>query len=259
MNAVHLDRRGKALWITIDRPQKRNALNDEVFAGIEAGLAESRSDPQIAAVVLTGAGDKAFCSGADLDPEKSAFARGLAQERQPGGVAFRALLEHPKPIIARVNGLCLAGGMGLLAVADLAIAAPDARFGLPEVKVGVFPMMVAAILIHRLGIRDRDLMELALLAEPVDAERAERMGLINAIVERDALDSTIDQMVEQLALKSPTAIRLGKYAVRQMRSMPPAQALAYAESQIRLLGLTEDAREGVAAFAEKRPPKWTGR
>ena len=257
--SVHLDCRGKAMWITIDRPQKRNALNDEVFAGIEEGLAAAKADPQISAVVLTGAGDKAFCSGADLDPDKSAFARGMARERQPGGVVFRSLLEHPKPIIARINGLCLAGGMGLLAVADLAVAARDARFGLPEVKVGVFPMMVAALLVHRLGIRDRDLMELSLLAEPIDADAAQRMGLLNFVVERGELDLNVERMVEQLALKSPTAIRLGKYSVRQMRSMAAEQALAYAETQIRLLGMTEDAREGIAAFAEKRSPKWTGR
>ena len=255
---VRVERRGAALWITIDRPEKRNAMNDAVLDAIRAGLAEAQADPQVTAVVLTGEGDKAFCSGADLNPDRSPFAQGLGQARQPGGEAFRALLHCPKPVIARVNGICLAGGMGLLAAADFAVAADDARFGLPEVKVGVFPMMVAALLIHRLGLRDRDLTELALLGEPVSAERALAMGLLTRIVPRGELDAAVDAMVAALAERSPTALRLGKYALGQMREMGGEQALAYAEAQIRLLGLTDDAREGIAAFAEKRRPNWSG-
>jgi methylglutaconyl-CoA hydratase len=258
-SAVKIERRGRALWITIDRPERRNALNDEVFAGIREGVAEAEADEAIVAVVLTGSGEIAFCSGADLDPDRSAFARGLAQTGHPGGAAFRALMRCAKPVIARINGACLAGGMGLLASADLVIAADHARFGLPEVKVGVFPMMVAALLIHRVGIGGSDLRELSLLGDPVDAGRARAMGLITSVVPAAGLDAKVEEMVATLAERSPTALRLGKHAMDQMRGMTGEAALAYAETQIRLLGMTEDASEGILAFSQKRPPQWTGR
>lgn len=251
-------RKGAALWLTIDRPERRNALNDDVFDGIAEGLAQSEADDSIRAIVLTGSGDRAFCSGADLDPKNSAFAREIANPKHRGGQIFRAIMNHEKPVIARVNGACMAGGMGLLAVADLAIASSEARFGLPEVKVGVFPMMVAALLLHRVGIRDRDLCELSMTGDPVDAERAREMGLITRVVEPAKLDEVVDHLVHTISERSPTALRMGKHALGQMRAMQPEAAMAYAEAQIRLLGLTKDAQEGVLAFSEKRPPNWTG-
>jgi enoyl-CoA hydratase/carnithine racemase len=257
--ALKIERRGAALWMTIDRPEKRNALNDEVFAGINKALQMSEADEAVRALVITGSGDKAFCSGADLDPNNSAFAKGLAEPRHPGGQTYRALMNHPKPVIARINGACMAGGMGLLAAADLVVAADHARFGLPEVKVGVFPMMVDALLIGRVGLSDRDLCELSFLGDPIDAQRALAMKLITRVVPAAQLDAEIDGMLETIATRSPTALRMGKFAIGQMRGMTGEAALAYAETQIRLLGLTEDAREGVLAFSEKRSPNWTGR
>lgn len=257
--ALRIERRGAALWLVLDRPERRNALNDEIFAGIREGLAVSEADETIRAVVITGSGDNAFCSGADLDPDRSAFARGLAEPRHPGGQAFRALMVHSKPVVARVNGACMAGGVGLLAAADLAVAASHARFGLPEVKVGVFPMMVAALLIHRVGLADRDLCELSLVGEPIDARRALDIGLVTRVVEPEQLDAEVDGLVETIASRSPTALRMGKHALEQMRGMSGEAALAYAETQIRLLGLSQDAQEGILAFSQKRSPNWTGR
>lgn len=257
--ALKIEQRGAAVWLTIDRPERRNALNDEVFAGILEGLARSEADDAIRAVVITGSGDRAFCSGADLDPDRSAFALGIAEPKHRGGQVFRAILAHEKPVIARVNGACMAGGFGLLAVADLAIASTEARFGLSEVKVGLFPMMVAALLIHRVGIADRDLCELSFTGDPIDAHRAREMGLVTRVVEPHALDEAVDALVATLAQRSPTALRMGKHAMGQMRAMTPEAALAYAEAQLRLLALCEDAREGVQAFSEKRLPQWTGR
>jgi methylglutaconyl-CoA hydratase len=256
---VKVDKRGAALWITIDRPERRNALNDEVFAGIQAGLEQAGAADDVAAVVLTGSGEVAFCSGADLDPDRSAFARGLSQTGHPGGAAFRALMRSAKPVVARINGACMAGGMGLLACADLSVAADHARFGLPEVKVGVFPMMVAALLIHRVGLSGGSLRELSLLGDPVDAERARGMGLVTRVAPGAGLDAAVEEVVATLAQRSPTALRMGRHAMEQMRGMSGDAALAYAETQIRLLGLSEDAREGVLAFSEKRAPQWTGR
>lgn len=256
---VQVEKKGAALWVSIDRPERRNALNDDVFRGIAAALHMSEADDGVRALVLTGTGDKAFCSGADLDPGNSAFAKGLSEPRHIGGDTFRALIAHPKPVIARINGVCMAGGMGLLASADIAIAVDHARFGLPEVKVGVFPMMVAALLMHRVGVSDRNLCELAFLGDPVDAKRALRMHLVTRVTAPDVLDEAVAAAVETIALRSPTALRMGKHALGAMRCMSGEAALTYAETQIRLLGLSEDAREGIQAFSEKREPKWTGR
>lgn len=256
---LKIERRGTALWLVIDRPERRNALNDEVFAALKSAVAQSQSDDTIRSLVITGSGDRAFCSGADLSTDRSAFARELAQPRHAGADAFRTILEHPKPVIACINGACMAGGMALLAVADIAIAAEEAKFGLPEVKVGVFPMIVSALLMHRLGIADRDLCELSMIGEPIDAARALEMKLISRVVPRSELEEQTARIAEALADRSPTALRLGKAALGRMRSMAPDAALAYAEAQIRILGLSEDAQEGVRAFSEKRAPNWTGR
>ena len=254
--AVLSEMRGAALWLTIDRPDRRNALNNDVFNGLQEGLARSAGDPAVHAVVITGSADKAFCAGGDLDPDRSPAAAATQGERHPAGLAFQALLEHAKPVIARVNGACLAGGMGLLAAADLAVAAPHASFGLPEVKIGLFPMMVASLLIHRVGISDRDLCELSLLGDPVDARRAVGMRLITCVAEEGELDVEVERLVATLASRSPNALRAGKAALSNMRSLPPLQSLVFAEEQIGLLGQSSDAREGILAFSQKRAPAW---
>lgn len=252
------ERRGRALVLTIDREAKRNALSGDVVEGMAQGLKIANADPEIVAVVLTGAGDRAFCAGADLDPKSAPFRMDAGATRLAYADLLRAMIASDKPIIARVNGACMAGGMGLLGVADIAIASDTAKFGLPEVGIGVFPMMVAAILQNRLHIPARKLTELCLTGDPVTAAEALDLGLVNALAPYADLDAAVDAMVEKLASRSPTALRLGKRAMTAMLGMDWDAALAHAESQIRLVALTEDAREGLASFAEKRAPKWTG-
>src|SRR6185503_853574 len=256
-NSVLLEKRGQALWITINRPEKRNALNSEVIAGIVRGYRDAHDDPAIRVIVLTGAGDKAFCAGADLQNTGGAFAMDFARPNVDYADLLRLSQNATKPAIARVNGVCMAGGMGLLCMTDMAIAADQAIFGLPEVKVGVFPMQVLSLL---QAIAPRRLVsEWAITGEPFDAKTAQQAGLLNHVVTQLELDARLDWLIGRIVDKSPTAIRRGKYAMRAIASMSFDESIAYTESQIALLAMTEDGKEGLKAFSEKRKPSWTGR
>jgi len=253
---VLLERKGQVFWITINRPEKRNALHAGVIALLREGLRQAHADPSVRAIVLTGMGDKAFCAGADLQPGK-----GFAFDFAKPGVDYADLMRDAQhatlPIIARINGACMAGGMGLLCMTDMAVAADHALFGLPEVKVGVFPMQVLSLL-QRL-VPPRIAREWALTGEPLSAAEVQRAGLLNYVVPAAELDAKTEWLLDRLADKSPTAIRRGKYAWRAIEAMSFDQAIAYTESQIALLTMTEDAREGLAAFNARRKPVWTGR
>lgn len=255
-DAVLLERRGAAFWITINRPDKRNAINAEVVQGIREGYAQAHAHPDVRVIVLTGAGDKAFCAGGDLQPDKG-FVFDHAQPHVPYADMLREAHQATLPSIARVNGVCMAGGMGLLCMTDMAVASEQALFGLPEVKVGVFPMQVMSLLQHQ--VPQRIVREWALTGEPFSASEALRAGLVNHVVPASELDVKTDALIQRLVDKSPSAIRRGKYALRAIESMGFEQAIAFTESQIALVAQTEDAKEGLAAFNEKRSPRWTGR
>jgi methylglutaconyl-CoA hydratase len=256
-NSVLLEKRGQAFWITINRPEKRNALNGEVIAGIVKGYREAHDDKEVRVLVLTGAGDKAFCAGADLQNSGAAFAMDFSKPNADYADLLRVSQAATKPAIARVGGVCMAGGMGLLCMTDMAVAAEHVMFGLPEVKVGVFPMQVLSLLP---SIAPRRLInEWALTGEPFDAHAAQAAGLLNYVVPAAELDAKIDWLIGRLVDKSPTAIRRGKYAMRAIGSMSFDESIAYTESQIAVLAMTEDAKEGLKAFAEKRKPVWPGK
>jgi enoyl-CoA hydratase/carnithine racemase len=254
--AVLHDKRGHALWITINRPDKRNAINAEVIAGIRAGYRAAHADADVRVIVLTGAGDKAFCAGADLQPGKG-FAFDPAKPNLDYADLMRDAQNATLPSISRINGVCMAGGMGLLCMTDMAVAADHVQFGLPEVKVGVFPMQVMSLL-QQIAPR-RKVREWALSGEPFDAAQALQAGLLNHVVPAAELDAKVDWLVGRIVDKSPTAIRRGKYAMRAIEAMTFDQAIATTESQIALLAMTDDAKEGLASFNEKRKPQWTGR
>ena len=256
-SSVILDRRGQSLWITINRPEKRNALNSEVIAGIAKGYRQAHEDADVRVIVLTGAGDKAFCAGADLQNSGAAFAMDLSRPNVDYADLLRLAQNATKPAIARVGGVCMAGGMGLLCMTDMAVAADQVVFGLPEVKVGVFPMQVLSLL-QRIA-PPRLVNEWSLTGEPFDAKAAQAAGLLNYVVPAAELDAKVDWLIGRIIDKSPTAIRRGKYAMRAIGSMSFDEAIAYTESQIALLAMTEDAKEGLKAFAEKRKPVWPGK
>jgi enoyl-CoA hydratase/carnithine racemase len=251
---VLTSQRGRVLWISINREPKRNALNPEVIAGIHQAVRSAGANPQLRAIVLTAVGRRAFCAGADLSLKSRVFADELTEPTTDFGRLARSFRELGLPTIARVNGDCVAGGMGLMALCDLAVVADHARFGLPEAKVGVFPMQVLVYL--RRMLHPRHVNELCLTGQLIDAARALTIGIANHVVPYDRLDATVEQLVAHLCGMSPSALKRGKAAIAAMEAMSHAEALAFAEAQIAITSLTEDAREGLAAFNEKRKPRW---
>jgi enoyl-CoA hydratase/carnithine racemase len=254
MTDILTERRGRTLWLTIDREARRNAMNKAVIAGIEAAIATAQSDPAIRAIVLTGAGRRAFCAGADLSGGTGTFTLGLDEPMTDFGKLARLARNVGVPIIGRINGDCVAGGMALMALCDLVVVADHARFGLPEAKVGVFPMQVLVYLRSLIGARHVN--EMCLTGELINAARAYEIGLANYVVPHDELDARVEALLGKLAGMSPVALRRGKYAIAAMQSMPFSEALAFAETLITVTSLTGDATEGLAAFNEKRPPRW---
>jgi len=251
---VITERRGRALWIFINREARRNAINPDVIAGIEAAIRAANADTSLRAIVLTGTGRKAFCAGADLSRGTNVFTEGGDETTTDFGRLARVVRDIGIPLIARVNGDCVAGGVGLMAMADMAIVADHARFGLPEAKVGVFPMQVLVYLRHML--HPRHVNELCLTGDLINAARAKEIGIANEVVPYEELDARVDALVKRVSGMSPMALKRGKYAIAAMDSMAFHDALAFAETQITVASRTADAAEGLAAFNEKRPPRW---
>jgi enoyl-CoA hydratase len=250
-------RRNAVATITINRPDNRNALSAETVAEIREALEQAKGDPHVRVIVITGAG-KVFCAGADLNSFRSEQPE-LDRYFQRRHLAdlFLEMTELGKPTIARVNGHALAGGFGLVAACDLAIAASDAQFGMPEVNVGVFPMMIMAIVFR--NVPRKAGMELMLTGRRIDASEAARIGLINRHVPDGQLDAEVDVLAAELAKKSPIGMRLGLEAFYRMQDMSFPSAIAYLQDQLALLGLSDDLKEGVNAFFEKREPRFTGK
>lgn len=260
MDAIRIERRGAVQWITIDREERRNAINDNVLSGIERGIREAMAAvPEVRAIVLTGAGNRAFCAGADLKRtgDDRPFQIAHLDPATRIGDLFRLVERCTLPIIARINGHAMAGGMGLAAMCDLAVAADHARFGLPEARIGVWPMMIMTYLTR--VIPRRKLLELMMTGEPISAQEALEIGFVNHVVPAAELDAKTDWLLERILKSSPTAIRRGKHVWHAMQDMSLHQAITLAESNAGLMGTSEDAREGIAAFNEKRPPDWPGR
>ena len=242
------------LRLTIHREARRNAISPAVVQGLTEALTAANQDRSVRAIVLTGAGDKAFCAGADLASGQS-FKFDYSEPTQGIANLFRLTRQLNVPLIARVNGACMAGGMGLMAMCDLAVAAPHAIFGLPEVKVGVFPAQVLSVLNGLIG--QRALTELCITGEPISAHEALSIGLINHV--SADLDAGVQALLDRFLDKSPAAIRRGLYLMKRIGAMSFEESMAFTESQIALFALTEDAAEGQAAFREKRKPNWSGR
>lgn len=251
-DAVLESREGPVLRIIINRPERRNALNADVMRRISDALTRADADGTIRVVILTAAGDMAFCAGADLSNDATFDI--ATRPRTDYADMFRVARQLGKPIVARVNGACMAGGIGLLCLADIAVTREDAKFGLPEVKVGLFPMQVLAHLQHM--IPDRVLRSWCLTGASFGAGEALQAGLVSQIVAPEQLDAAVDSITASLIANSPAALRRGKYALSALADMTFEQRLAFAEGQIGLMAGSPDAVEGIAAFGEKRLPKW---
>ena len=251
---LRVEPRGPVLWLTIQREERRNAMSHGVLAGMAQAIDAAQADRGLRAIVITGAGDKAFCAGADLQAAQ-AFTSDYSEPYGHFALLLRRAKASNLPLVARVNGACMAGGMGLLSMCDLAVAARHAVFGLPEVKVGVFPAQVLSVLQHL--VPRRRLAEMCLTGEPLTAAQALEYGLVNYV--DDDLDGRLDWLLQRLLDKSPAAIRRGLYTMKKIESMAFEESMSFTESQIALFTLTEDAKEGQQAFQQKRKPQWTGR
>lgn len=243
--------------LTIDREAARNSLSSAVLQQLREGLAQAEADAAARVIVLTGAGQRVFCAGADLG---SLGGEGFLQThegRREYGALLLAFQQVKKPTVARVNGHALAGGLGLVLACDLAVASDAAGFGTPEIDRGLFPMMMMALLQRHLG-RKRAL-ELVLTGDRLSAASALEWGLVNRVVPAAELDVATAALADRLAGKSLAVLALGRRSFFTAEDLALAPALEFLAGQLSLNVLAEDAAEGVSAFLEKRPPRWTDR
>ena len=247
----------RTAFMTINRESKRNAISQEMITAFLDDLDRASQDEEVRAVCITGAGDKVFCSGADLGV---AFV-GQGGDRLSGARRYAQLLKtmagFGKPLLARVNGQCLAGGLGLMLSCDIVIAGEDVQFFTPEINVGIFPMMIGALLYR--DVTRKKAMEMALTGHRISASEAERIGLITRAVAPERLDLEVQDTLRLLTSKSPIAIKIGKEAFRAMSDMPFDEAVDYLCEALGRAISTEDAMEGMLAFIEKREPRFKGR
>jgi enoyl-CoA hydratase/carnithine racemase len=240
-------------YLTINREAQRNAISAEVTSLFFKYLDEAEKDQDVRVILITGAGDKAFCSGADLSSTPGG-------ENQSGFGQYANLLKRlagfSKPVVAKVNGYCLAGGMGFMLACDIVIASDTAKFGTPEVNVGLWPMMIGAVIFR--NVLRKTAMEMILLGERFGADKAVEMGLITRAVPRDRLEEEVGKVLQSLAEKSPIGMKIGKEAFYAMADMPFEQALDFLSGKIAEVAATEDAKEGITAFIEKRKPVFKG-
>ena len=252
---VH-DRRGAVLVARLNRPDARNALTPELIRGIGAAIVDAEADPDTRAVVLTGTGDRAFCAGMDLRAFAAGEQTGLGDD--DAGRGFLRLTEGAVavPLVGAANGTALAGGFELLLGCDVIIASSEAKFGLPEVKRGLFPAGGGTFLGTRVGLGIA--LEMALTGDPISAERAHDLGLVNAVVPPDEVLEHAVSLAERIAANGPLAVAAVKELVR-LAVTDPARARERLHELRDVVFNSEDAKEGAMAFVEKRTPAWRGR
>lgn len=251
-----VESRGPARWITLSNPARRNAIGPLMVNELLWALSDAAGDESVRIVVLTGAGD-AFCAGGD-------FAQMTGGEGGPelppkGDYAdlLLAMVRAPKPIVARVNGHAMGGGLGLVAASHYAVAEEDAKLGTPEINVGLFPMMIMAVL-ARLVPRRR-LLAMMLGGEKIPAREALSLGIVGEVVGAEGLDAAVAAIVDTIASKSPITVRLGLEAFAAQDDLELEKALPMLRERLGACLGTDDAREGLMAFLQKRKPVWTGK
>lgn len=242
--------------LTINRPERRNALSWEVVRAIREALALAKDDDEVRVVVLTGAGEKAFCAGADLGSMAGEDILSLHSERGQLAGLFEDLWGLGKPTIAEVRGYALAGGFALALACDLVVASDDAVFGAPEIDVGLWPFMAMVPFVR--SMPPKVALELMLTGRRVDAVEAQRIGFTTRTVAAARLADEVAELGAQLAAKAPRALKLGRDAFYNALDLPAHEALAMLHPLLSVVASGEEATEGITAFTEKRPPNWGG-
>jgi enoyl-CoA hydratase len=257
LEQVLLTSAGHVATVTLNRPEQRNPLSATMLRDLTSALRWCKDENDVRVVVLTGAG-RVFCAGADLssfDGDTSAVDK--FRSRDLFVELFVLMAELGKPIVGRINGHALAGGFGLACSCDILVAVNTAAFGTPEINVGIWPMMIQAILSR--NVPRKVLLEMEMLGDRWTAAQLQSVGVVNRAVPLERLDSTVDEIAEQLARKSPVAMRLGRDSFYRQQDMDFRAAMHYLHGQFLLVSQTEDSREGIKAFFEKREPEFKGR
>lgn len=255
--AVRYQTEGGRATITIDDPERRNPMSVETMSGLFESTGKAVEDQEVRVIVYTGAGEKAFSAGGDLSGEFVDDPIGLHRSRGVLADLFRLMMTGGKPTVARVNGDALAGGFGLAVACDITVCVDDARLGTTEVRVGLWPMMISALLARVMP--HKAALELMLTGRIIDPEEAQRLGAVSRVVPRHRLDETVDEVVKGLISASPAALMLGRDSFYGMADTDLDTALDRLQGGLTETAMTEDAREGITAFLEKRPPNWSGR
>jgi enoyl-CoA hydratase len=257
LEQVQLTSAGRVATVTLNRPEQRNPLSATMLRDLASALRWCKDESDVRVVVLTGAG-RVFCAGADLssfDGDTSAIDK--FRSRDLFVELFVLMAELGKPIVGRINGHALAGGFGLASSCDILVAVDTAAFGTPEINVGIWPMMIQAILSR--NVPRKVLLEMEMLGDRWTAAQLQSLGVVNRVVPEAQLNSTVDEITERLAKKSPVAMRLGRESFYRQQDMDFRAAMHYLHGQFLLVSQTEDSREGIKAFFEKREPDFKGR
>ncbi len=243
--------------VTIDDPERRNPISVDTMGGLLEATREAVNDSNVGVIVYTGAGNQAFSAGGDLAGSFADDPIGLHRARGDLAELFRQMTGGGKPTVARINGHALAGGFGLAVACDITICVEEAKLGMTEVEVGLWPMMISAILVR--AIPRKAAYELMVTGRIIDPHEAQRLGAVTRVVSRDDLDPAVDEVVDSLLAKSPGALLIGKDAFQGMAELDFDTALDRLQGGLTEITMTDDASEGVAAFLEKRDPRWSDR
>ncbi|MBU0784338.1 MAG: enoyl-CoA hydratase/isomerase family protein [Gammaproteobacteria bacterium] len=256
-------RKGKCVWLTLNRPQVKNAMNGEMIAMLVEAFQRLGKDPETRAIVLAANGD-AFCSGADLGymMQMAQQAAAASNANQTSAITltslFRGIAECPKPVVARVHGLCLAGATGLVSASDIVVASNNVKFSLPEVKRGLIPATISPYVVQAMGVQAA--RRYFITGETFTAEKAHQLGMVHELTSPDTLDAKLESILAELDSCAPDAMAACKQLVRDVSRMDITADETHVDVAARLAAVrgSAEAAEGMMAFMEKRKPKWVG-